>query len=469
MNLPTIRLHNTLTRTKEPLRTERPDRVTMYVCGPTVYNYAHIGNARPAVVFDVLSRLLRHDYREVIYARNFTDVDDKINAAAAAAGVPIGTITDGYIDAYQEDMRALGALTPDLEPRVTEHIPAIIQFIQTLIGRGYAYVEQGHVLFHVPSYPEYGQLSGRHTDDMLAGARVEVAPYKRDPLDFVLWKPSTPGLPGWESPWGWGRPGWHIECSAMIGQHLGQTIDVHGGGQDLIFPHHENEIAQGTCAHGVPYCRTWVHNSFVTVDGQKMSKSLGNVLLVRDLLDEAPGEAIRLALLSTHYRRPLDWTAQRLLAVRQTLTHYYASLSKVAHIAALPQAEPDLKVLEALRNDLNVPGALARLHVLLTQLDDANTNADRALAKSVLLASSEMLGLLQQEPQAALAALRPAASTLSFNDTRIKTLLTEREQARGERDFAKADALREEIEAAGFMVEDTPAGPLLRPAAKEPA
>ena len=469
MNPPTIRLHNTLTRTKEPLQTERPDRVTMYVCGPTVYNYAHIGNARPAVVFDVLSRLLRHDYPEVIYARNFTDVDDKINAAAAAAGVPIGTITDGYIDAYHEDMRALGALTPDLEPRVTEHIPAIIQFIQTLIRRGHAYVEQGHVLFHVPSYPEYGQLSGRHTDDMLAGARVDVAPYKRDPLDFVLWKPSTPDLPGWESPWGRGRPGWHIECSAMIGQHLGHTIDVHGGGQDLIFPHHENEIAQGTCAHGVPYCRTWVHNSFVTVDGQKMSKSLGNVLLVRDLLDEAPGEAIRLALLSTHYRRPLDWTAQRLLAARQTLTHYYASLSKVAHIAALPQAEPDLKVLEALRNDLNVPGALARLRVLLTQLDDANTNADRALAKSVLLASSEMLGLLQQAPQAALAALRPAASTLSFNDTRIKTLLAEREQARGERDFAKADALREEIEAAGFMVEDTPAGPLLRPAAKEPA
>ncbi|ESQ15806.1 MAG: cysteine--tRNA ligase [Thiohalocapsa sp. PB-PSB1] len=467
-----IRLHNTLTRTKEPLQTERPDRVTMYVCGPTVYNYAHIGNARPAVVFDLLSRLLRHDYPEVIYARNFTDVDDKINAAAAAAGVSIATVTDRYIAAYHEDMQALGVLTPDLEPRVTGHIPAIIELVQTLIARGHAYVEQGHVLFHVPSYLAYGQLARRRTDDMLAGARVEVAPYKRDPLDFVLWKPSTPDLPGWDSPWGRGRPGWHIECSAMIGQHLGHTIDIHGGGQDLIFPHHENEIAQGTCAHGVLYCRTWVHNSFVTVDGQKMSKSLGNVLLLRDLLDKAPGEAIRLALLSTHYRRPLDWNAQRLLAARQTLTRYYESLSKVAHIAALPQAESDPALLESLRNDLNVPGALARLRVLLTQLDDADTDARRAHAKSVLLASAGMMGLLQQAPQAALAALRPAllaASTQSSDDTRIKALLAEREQARRDRDFAKADALREELEAAGFMVEDTPEGPVLRRAVKESA
>ncbi|HBG95794.1 MAG TPA: cysteine--tRNA ligase [Chromatiaceae bacterium] len=444
----------------------------MYVCGPTVYNYAHIGNARPAVVFDLLSRLLRHDYPEVIYARNFTDVDDKINAAAAAAGVSIATVTDRYIAAYHEDMQALGVLTPDLEPRVTGHIPAIIELVQTLIARGHAYVEQGHVLFHVPSYLAYGQLARRRTDDMLAGARVEVAPYKRDPLDFVLWKPSTPDLPGWDSPWGRGRPGWHIECSAMIGQHLGHTIDIHGGGQDLIFPHHENEIAQGTCAHGVLYCRTWVHNSFVTVDGQKMSKSLGNVLLLRDLLDKAPGEAIRLALLSTHYRRPLDWNAQRLLAARQTLTRYYESLSKVAHIAALPQAESDPALLESLRNDLNVPGALARLRVLLTQLDDADTDARRAHAKSVLLASAGMMGLLQQAPQAALAALRPAllaASTQSSDDTRIKALLAEREQARRDRDFAKADALREELEAAGFMVEDTPEGPVLRRAVKESA
>ncbi|MXS86072.1 cysteine--tRNA ligase [Nitrosomonas sp. HPC101] len=466
----TITLYNTLTRQKEALRTGHPDRVTMYVCGPTVYNYAHIGNARPAVVFDVLVRLLRHDYREVVYARNFTDVDDKINTAAAAAGVSIGTITDRYIDAYHDDMRALGVLPPDLEPRVTEHIPAIIELIRELIERGHAYVEREHVLFHVPSYPAYGQLSGRRTEDMLAGARVEVAPYKRDPTDFVLWKPSMPDQPGWDSPWGRGRPGWHVECTAMIGQHLGHTIDIHGGGQDLIFPHHENEIAQGTCAHGALYCRTWVHNSFVTVDGQKMSKSLGNVLLVRDLLDQAPGEAIRFALLSTHYRRSLDWNAQRLLAARQTLTHYYESLSKVTQVVVLPQTAPDPEVLEALKNDLNVPGALVRLHVLLTQLDDANTDVRRAHAKSVLLASAGVMGLLQQPPQTALRALWPATSmpsAQSSDDASIKALLEKREQARRDRDFAKADALREELEAAGFMVEDTPAGPVLRPAAKE--
>jgi cysteinyl-tRNA synthetase len=469
---PPIYLHNTLTRRKEPLRTERPDRVTMYVCGPTVYNYAHIGNARPAVVFDVLVRLLRQHYPQVVYARNFTDVDDKINAAASAAGVPIGAITDRYINAYHEDMHALGVLAPDLEPRVTEHIPAIIELVQTLIERGHAYVEQGHVLFHVPSYPAYGQLSGRRTEDMMAGARVEVAPYKRDPLDFVLWKPSTPDLPGWDSPWGRGRPGWHIECSAMIGQHLGRTIDIHGGGQDLIFPHHENEIAQGTCANGTLYCHTWVHNSFVTVDGQKMSKSLGNVLLVRELLAQAPGEAIRLALLSTHYRKPLDWNARRLQGARDSLRKYYEALARFEHLPELPQTAPDTEVLEALRNDLNIPGALVRLHVLLTQLNHAHTDAQRVHAKSVLLASAATLGLLQQSPQTALAALRPATSSSSaapVNDARIKTLLAEREAARLNRDFAKSDALRAELEVAGFIVEDTPQGQVLRPVAKETA
>lgn len=468
---PPIRLHNTLTRTKEALQTEHPDRVTMYVCGPTVYNYAHIGNARPAVVFDLLSRLLRHDYREVVYARNFTDVDDKINAAAAASGVPIGTITERYIDAYHADMQALGVLPPDIEPRVTGHIPSIVALIETLIERGHAYAAQGHVLFHVPSYPAYGQLSGRRTEDMLAGARVEIAPYKRDPMDFVLWKPSTPELPGWDSPWGRGRPGWHVECSAMIAKHLGHTIDIHGGGQDLIFPHHENEIAQGTCAHGALYCRTWVHNSFVTVDGQKMSKSLGNVLLVRDLLAQAPGEAIRLALLSTHYRKPLDWNAPRLQAARQSLARYYGSLSKVAQIDTRAQAAPDAQVLDALRNDLNVPGALARLHELRTQLDEAETDAGRAEAKSVLLASAALMGLLQQSPRAALATLSPTlkASPQTADPARANALLAEREQARRARDFARADALRQEIAAVGFAVEDTAAGPLLRPIAEASA
>ena len=464
---PPIQLYNTLVRKKEPLRTGQPDRVTMYVCGPTVYNFAHIGNARPAVVFDVLARLLRQDYREVVYARNFTDVDDKINAAAATEGVPIGTITGRYIDAYHEDMRALGVLTPDLEPRVTEHIPAIIDLIRELMARGHAYAEQGHVLFHVPSYPAYGQLSGRRTEDMLAGARVEVAPYKRDPMDFVLWKPSMPEQPGWDSPWGRGRPGWHIECSAMIGQHLGHTIDIHGGGQDLIFPHHENEVAQGTCAHGALYCRTWVHNSFVTVDGQKMSKSLGNVLLVRDLLQQAPGEAIRLALLSTHYRRPLDWSAQRLTAARQALTRFYASLAKVEHVSALADTTPDAQVLEALRNDLNVPGALTRLHALRTELDEAATDTARAQAKSRLLVSAAVLGLLQQAPSMAMEALAPSDWAWTVNANRVRELLDERQLARERRDFARADALRGELETAGFIVEDTLKGMVVRPKGKE--
>lgn len=464
---PPIQLYNTLVRKKEPLHTGQPDRVTMYVCGPTVYNFAHIGNARPAVVFDVLARLLRQDYREVVYARNFTDVDDKINAAAATDGVPIGTITGRYIDAYHEDMRALGVLTPDLEPRVTEHIPAIIDLIRKLMARGHAYAEQGHVLFHVPSYPAYGQLSGRRTEDMLAGARVEVAPYKRDPMDFVLWKPSMPEQPGWDSPWGRGRPGWHIECSAMIGQHLGHTIDIHGGGQDLIFPHHENEIAQGTCAHGALYCRTWVHNSFVTVEGQKMSKSLGNVLLVRDLLQQAPGEAIRLALLSTHYRRPLDWGAQRLAAARQALTRFYASLAKVEHVSALADTTPDAQVLEALRNDLNVPGALTRLHALRTKLDEAATDTARAQAKSRLLASAGVIGLLQQTPSMAMEALAPSDWARTVNAHRVRELLDERQQARERREFARADALRGELEAAGFIVEDTLKGMVVRPKGKE--
>ncbi|MBK4998933.1 cysteine--tRNA ligase [Pseudomonas sp. S31] len=464
-----IHLHNTLTRQKEALRTEQPDRVTMYVCGPTVYNYAHIGNARPAVVFDILARVLRHEFNEVVYARNFTDVDDKINAAAIASGSPIADITSRFIDAYHEDMAALGVASPDLEPRVTDHIPEIIALIKRLVDRGHAYVEQEHVLFHVPSYPAYGHLSGRSPKDMLAGARVEVAPYKRSPLDFVLWKPSTSEMPGWSSPWGRGRPGWHVECSAMIGRHLGHTIDIHGGGQDLIFPHHENEIAQGACSNGTLYCRTWVHNSFVTVDGQKMSKSLGNVLLVRDLLAQAPGEAIRFALLSTHYRRPMDWNTQRLQSAVQTLIRFYTSLSKVSSLAAPADVAPDDQVLNSLKNDLGVTEALARLHVIRAELDQAETDEMRSLSKARLLKSAGLVGLLQQEPHAALAALSPPVAPLEqppSHRQHLESLLEARNKARSARDFARADALRDELLEAGFSIEDSPGGSKLRPVAR---
>ena len=464
----TIRLYNTLTRAKELLRTERPDRVTLYVCGPTVYNFAHIGNARPAVVFDVLARLLRHDYPEVVYARNFTDVDDKINAAAVEAGVPIGKITERYIESYHQDMHALGVLPPDIEPRVTAHINDIVELIQTLISRGHAYVAEGHVLFDVASYPEYGALSGRRPEDMLAGARVEVAPYKRNPLDFVLWKPSTPDMPGWQSPWGRGRPGWHVECTAMIGQHLGHTIDIHGGGQDLIFPHHKNEIAQGTCAHGALYCHTWVHNSFITVEGQKMSKSLGNVLLVRDLLSQASGEAIRFALLATHYRHPLDWNSRRLAEARQTLARWYRRLAAATgdEQAEWEQNEwknvaPDAEVLEALRDDLNVPRVISRLHELSSAIGDASNEESARLAAQRLRASAALVGLLQQPAASALNALRELpeqASPPRLPASSVEVLIAERHQARQQRDFAQADALRQTLEAAGVVLHDTPQG-----------
>ncbi|WP_043238253.1 cysteine--tRNA ligase [Stutzerimonas azotifigens] len=452
-----IRLYNTLARAKEPFVPADPDRVTLYVCGPTVYNYAHIGNARPAVVFDVLARLLRQRYRRLVYARNFTDVDDKINAAAREAGVPIGDITRRYIDAYHQDMQALGVLRPDLEPRVTEHIPDIIDLIRALIERGNAYEAEGHVLFHVPSFAGYGALSGRRPEDMLAGARVEVAPYKRDPLDFVLWKPSRPDQPGWESPWGRGRPGWHIECSAMVGRHLGRTIDIHGGGQDLIFPHHENEIAQGTCAHdGAPYCRTWVHNSFVTVDGQKMSKSLGNVLLVRDLLRQAPGEAVRLALLSTHYRQPLDWNDGRLESSRRVLLRFYQSLARVE---GDEEADADEQVVAALCNDLNVSVALARLHELAGRLDASRSDAERRGLKASLKASGALLGLLQQEPAQAAAALAQSGEAAGQVDVGwVEGLVAQRNLARQRREFARADALRDQLARAGVVLEDDAQG-----------
>ncbi|WP_282611363.1 cysteine--tRNA ligase [Pelagibius sp. Alg239-R121] len=456
----TLRLVNTLTRTREPFSPANSNRVTMYVCGPTVYNFAHIGNARPAVVFDVLYRLLKRHFGRVVYARNFTDVDDKINAAAKEANLSISTVTERYIEAYHSDMAALGVLTPDLEPRVTEHIPEIIDMVERLIARGHAYAVEGHVLFHVPSFSNYGALSGRNRDEMVSGARIEVAPYKQDPADFILWKPSTPDLPGWESPWGRGRPGWHIECSAMIEQRLGTTIDIHGGGQDLIFPHHENEIAQGTCAHdGELYCRHWVHNGFVTVEGRKMSKSLGNVLLVRDLLDEAPGEVIRFALLGAHYRQPLDWSADALAQAKRGLDRVYGTLRDLGDVPDVACPHGMLDAFEAaLGDDLNFPRAIAELFRIAKAARRAATVADRATYKAALRDAGGLLGLLQQDP----AVWFEQAPGEDADTAGIQRLVEARQAARSARDYATADRIRAKLVSLGITVEDRADGPIWR-------
>ena len=460
-----IFLYNSLTRRKEQLETLLPDRVGMYVCGPTVYNLAHIGNARPAVIFDVLARLLRLFYSDVTYVRNITDVDDKINAASIETGENIGVITERFTAAYHQDMAALNTGQPDAEPRVTDHIEQIVSMIESLVEREHAYLAEGHVLFDIKSFPEYGELSGRSTDDMIAGARVEIAPYKRDPMDFVLWKPSTPELPGWESPWGRGRPGWHIECSAMAESHLGDTFDIHGGGRDLIFPHHENEIAQSTCAHGgAPYCRMWVHNEFVTVEGQKMSKSLGNVLLVRDLLDQAPAEAIRFALLSTHYRAALDWTTVRLDEAKRTLVKWYRALEVCTTSSSSEEPVPDSEVISALCDDLNTSVAFARIHQLVRELGQSSAPAEQAKLKHTIVASADVLGLLQQDPTTALAAL--TASSLKRGDIDaawIEQRIEDRRLARINKDFEQADHIRDELSAAGIRIEDSADGTTWHP------
>ncbi|GAB4372510.1 MAG: cysteine--tRNA ligase [Acidobacteriota bacterium] len=446
-----LTLHDTMSRRTRPFEPLEAERVTMYVCGPTVYNYAHIGNARPAVVFDVLYRVLEALYPRVIYARNITDVDDKINKAALEEGVPIGVIAARYTRAYHEDMAALGVRPPVVEPRVTDHIPQIIAMIEKLVERGHAYEAEGHVLFHVPSFPDYGRLSGRNRDEMIAGARVEVAPYKRDPADFVLWKPSTPELPGWDSPWGRGRPGWHIECSTMAEQHLGETIDIHGGGQDLIFPHHENEIAQSTCAHaGREYVRYWVHNGFLKIEHEKMSKSLGNVRLVHDLLREVPGETIRLALLLAHYRKPLDWTGDLLAQAGQTLDRLYGALRRAADVEPERPDAPPEAVLGPLLDDLNTPRALAELLQLAKEVNTASSDERIAVAAGRLRAGADLLGLLAASPDAWFG--RTADSDIDVE--RIEQLIAARAEARARRDFAEADRIRDELARMGIVLED---------------
>ena len=448
-------LYNSLSRSKEEFVPADPGRVTVYVCGPTVYNRPHIGNARPAVVFDVLVRLLRSRYT-VVYARNITDIDDKINAAATESGRSIGDIAGENAAAYHADMAALGVLPPDVEPLATMHVADMIAMIEELVSRGHAYAADGHVLFDVHSYNDYGRLSRRDRRQLIDGARVEVAPFKKDPADFVLWKPSTGDLPGWDSPWGHGRPGWHIECSAMAARHLGNTIDIHGGGNDLIFPHHENEIAQSTCAHnGEEFSRYWMHNGFVNVDSTKMSKSLGNVVLVHDLLEQAPGEAVRLALLSAHYRQPLDWTADVLREAERKLDRLYGALRDVdGWQQEWSAAEPAADFVAALADDLNTPKALAVLFELARAINRRSDPVQRKELAAKLRASSEYLGLLSSDPDEWFRRSGPQ----DLDAGAIDALLAERTEARAARNYARADEIRDQLEAQGIAIEDGPDG-----------
>ena len=435
-----LTIYNTLSREKEPFVPIDPAHVRMYVCGPTVYDYVHIGNARPVVAFDVLYRLLKRRYARVTYVRNITDIDDRIIVRSAANKETIESLTARTGSAYQSDMKRLGALPPDQEPRATEYVGQMVAMIGRLVDRGHAYAAEGHVLFSVPSMPDYGRLSRRSRDELVAGARVEVAPYKKDPADFVLWKPSTPEQPGWDSPWGRGRPGWHIECSAMSGSLLGETFDIHAGGIDLIFPHHENEIAQSRSTFGHAIMATyWMHNGFVNVSGEKMSKSLGNFFTVHEVLDQYPAEAIRLLLLTAHYRQPLDFTHDGLQQTRAMLDRWYGLLrgKTVTPADAVPQS-----VEEALSDDLNTPLAISALH----QLDDP----------AELLAGAQALGLLQQDAEAWFRWTPTGAG--GPTEAEIEAAIAARQAARKAKDFKEADRLRDDLKARGVILEDGPKG-----------
>jgi cysteinyl-tRNA synthetase len=451
----TLRLYNTLTKTKEDFAPLDPANVRMYVCGPTVYDFAHIGNARPVIVFDVLFRLLRHLYGEahVTYVRNITDVDDKINARAAERGVTIRELTEETARIFNEDVAALGCLPPTVTPRATDNIAEMIAMIQTLVANGYAYAaptsneENAHVLFDVSSKPDYGKLARRSLDEMIAGARVEVAPYKKNPMDFVLWKPSDAATPGWDSPWGHGRPGWHIECSAMAGRYLGETFDIHGGGIDLVFPHHENEIAQSEAAHhGHPLAKVWMHNGFLQVEGEKMAKSAGNFFTIRDLLKDWPGEVLRLNMLRTHYRQPIDWTASALEETDTVLRRYCKKIKQFEFARrGLPTKERDMQInvlpdiLETLADDLNTPFMLSRLHDL--RADDA---VDQALLLMGIDVRSYARWLRNRD--------------ISASSDEIESLIAARNAARAAKDFKESDRIRDELLAQGIVLKDGPTG-----------
>ena len=457
-----IQLYNTLSQKKEVFTPINADEVTMYVCGPTVYNFVHIGNARPVVIFDVLFRLLQRHYPSVKYARNITDVDDKINATAKANGETIREFSERYAQAYHQDMGQLNTLSPTLEPRATDNIDAMIEQIQALIDHGHAYESEGHVLFQVSTDKEYGKLSHRKLDEMIAGAseRVDDASYKKEAADFVLWKPSTDDLPGWDSPWGRGRPGWHIECSAMINKHLAKTIDIHGGGMDLIFPHHENEIAQGTCCHNEgeeQFVRYWMHNGYLNIDGEKMSKSLGNFFTVRELLDLWPGEVIRYALLTAHYRKPLDWTKDLLSSAKSSLDRLYGALRDAPQEVDHKLDHPRLRELEnQLSDDLATPQVLAVLHALAGEINKAEGDTKLQLQK-VLRKAGSFIGLLDQDADTWFK-WQPASQQAGLSDSDIDALIAERAQAKKDKNFTRADEIRAELKDQGIILEDSPEG-----------
>ena len=458
----TLHLYNTHRREKEVFEPQDPQRISMYVCGPTVYNRVHIGNARPAVVFDTLFRVLKSIYPEVVYARNITDIDDKIIAAAKEAGESIEAVSARFAQAYFDDMADLHNQTPTIQPYATQHIEQMIQMVQRLVDKGHAYAVDatddaaGHVLFSVKSMSDYGKLSNRSLEDMLDGARVEVASYKKYAGDFVLWKPSSDDEPGWNSPWGRGRPGWHLECSAMIETHLGDTIDIHGGGRDLIFPHHENEVAQSQCAHdGKLFVRYWMHNGYINIDGEKMSKSLGNFKMVRDLLDHYAGETLRFALLSAQYRSELSFSVDLLDQAKAALDTLYGALKQVEDVVAeVPAGLNEQPAYTALLDDLNTPIAIRELHALAKSMTQASGQAQAQL-KGQLLACAELLGLLQQSPNNW---FQQAVSANAMSAEQIATLIAARQQAKLDKNYAGADDIRAQLLAAGVVLEDSREG-----------
>ena len=446
-----IKLYNTLAGKKQNFTPINPNRVTMYICGPTVYSYPHIGNARGPVIFDILAGLLRREY-ELIYVRNITDLDDKIYEAAKSEQSDVSEITERYTKIYHQDISALGVKDPDIEPRATDHIKEMIEMIEGLIAKGYAYENEGHVLFSVDSYSDYGSLSNRQHEDQIAGARVAIAAYKKNPRDFVLWKPSTPDLPGWESPWGVGRPGWHLECSTMAKKYLGETLDIHGGGSDLIFPHHENECAQSICSHkGEPFANFWVHHGMIDFNDTKMSKSEGNLLLIKDLLEDIPGEVVRMALISAHYRKPINWSNDLIKDSKKKLDRLYGAIRK---IDIFHNTEPSNEVLLALADDLNTPKALSALFNIVKLINNSEDPVERDKYASTLMASASLLGLMTMSADEWFKTTPNGVLTRE----EIEHLITQRERARKSKNFSESDRIRNDLLQKGVVIEDGPDG-----------